>query len=500
MKIDNKSLLFIGLGVFAFLILWGLYTLQYTPVPWVDEVYFASVTQSLTEGSGLTLPIGLNENVYHYGPVYFLLTGLSVLIGGLNPISIRFVGFVFSIVSAILFYMIIKEKGVGMRISLVITLLLSFDQLFVYCSHIGRMETLALSFYLLGLLYFEKARNIISIKYIVIIAICLLLSFLTTSRTAVLILPIGIAMFIRLCKDKEWLLLASFIFIPVIGFVLWLFISYGSFEAFVNYYTTVDSGYADGNLIDRFIGGSFIISKTHYPLVLLTICVIIHGIKSHYFKDINLYLFTIILFYLVVHSSSDTYSIIILPLYYLIIGVGLFKVWKQRSANKIWSISFSVLIVLIGLINVAIFTAKWALIESSVEYRDKSIVDGWISNNIPAGSIVLGSDSYYYSFTNAHCEFKSLTQVYKNDEQFCRFMNEVYQPEFVMYNSNEASPDAIKAFKLLNLKPVSHYSPEPITNWLDTFVKMLGLQNKNSYEGDLYKVVYFDQNNNNILK
>ncbi len=472
------------------LLAWSLYTLKYTPVPWVDEVYFASVTQSFTGGGGLKLPIGLDEDVFHYGPVYFLFTSLSVLIGGFNLISIRIVGLIFTFVVGFILFHIYKIKGVNIKIAMCLVFLMLIDQLFVYCSHIGRMETLALFFYLVAVYFYENNKNCFSYKSIVIVSVSILFAFLTTSRTAVIIIPLALAILIRLFKSKQWGKLSLFIFIPVVGFLIWLFISYGSFSAFINYYTSVDNGYSEGNLINRFIGGTFIISKTHYPLVLGVIIVILHSIKYKYFKSISLYFYTIILFYLIVHSTSDTYSVLILPLYYLILGIGFNNIWKEKERMRIWFYSITSIILLCLVVNLGVFSAKWLLIESSKEYRDKTLVDNWISDKIPKGAVILGSDNYYYSCLDNGCKFKSLTQVYKNDKQFYSFMYDDYKPEYVLYSSKEASPDAIKAFSLLNLEFISHYTPEPIINWQDAVINKLGLENNNTFDGDLYRVIY----------
>lgn len=491
-KSRNKKieLLIINATLLLFIAVWSIYTLQYTPTPWVDEVYFASVTQSLTEGNGLTLPVGLNQEVYHYGPVYFLLTSLAVLVGGFNLISIRIVGLIFAFIAAFLLYKILRAKEVDKKIAILITILLLFDQLFVYSSHIGRMETVAVSFFMIGWYLYERYKQKLSVKVIAIISLCLLLSFLTTTRSVVIILPLGIALLVNLIKNMKWKEMAVLFIIPIVGFTIWVYASYGSFSSMLQYFTSNEDSYSEGTLLNRFIGGSFIISKTHYPLVLATLLVIVHSIKYKYYKEIQYYLYTILLFYIVVHSTSDTYSVMILPLYYLIIGVGLNKVISQKQSQRPCYIMALCAVGLILMVNAATFATKWLMIESSKEYREKPLVDEWISKRIPEGAIILGSDSYYYSFIDHHCRFKSLTQVYKNDNQFDGFLNNDYRPEYVMYNINESSPDAVKAYHLIELEYIDHYAPEPYFNLLDKIISALGLSNQSTYEGDLYRVIY----------
>lgn len=472
----------------AFLALWSMYTLQYTPLPWVDEVYFASVTQSFVDGNGLTLPVGLNQDVYHYGPVYFLLTGLSVLIGGFNLFSFRIVGLIFSFFVGYLVYLILNEKRIGKKLAIAIVVIMLYDQLLVYCSHIGRMELVAVTFLLISLFYFEKNKGNYSISSIVLISFNLLLALLTTSRSVVIILPIGIIVLLDLLSKRQWKELFLFVLIPIVGFLIWLFSSYGSFESFVNYYTQVEDSYADGNLVNRFVGGSFIISKNHYPLVILSLLIVIHSVIEKYFKSIGLYVVTILLFYLVVHSTSDTYSVMIFPFYFLIIGIGIKKMIEMKKKRKMIFVLAATLLMLNVFINIVIFFAKWTLIESAKEYRDKDLIKVWISKHIPEGSLVLASDAYYYAMIDNHCNYKSLTQVYRNDNQLRNYLCKDFKPEYVMMYSYEGSPDALKSFKLLNLELIDHYEPIPYYNWLDKIVSFAGLSNQVSYEGDLYKV------------
>ena len=87
--------------------LWHFWALPYSPLPWFDETFFASITHSFINGSGFQLavcPLQSNgEPVLLYGPVYFLLTGLITKTLGFGLFSFRLANLLGAIVSIFLF-------------------------------------------------------------------------------------------------------------------------------------------------------------------------------------------------------------------------------------------------------------------------------------------------------------------------------------------------------------------------------------------------------------
>ena len=475
-------------SIVCLLTVWHLLTLTLSPVPWVDEVYFASMTNSLVSGDGLTVGVGLNQNAFHYGPIYFLFTGLFTLIGGLNPFTFRLTGLLFSYLVAFAVYKILVNRGVGVKLSLLVVLVVLFDQLFVYCAHIGRMDIMAGFFVLLAFYYTDKYDQAGKDWHIVVVALFMLLALLTSLRCAVTLVPLGVYLLVCIIQQKKWVRLVYLVGIPVVGYLAWIFVSYGSIQGFIDYFVSPNETAHDENFLTRFLGGSFIISKIHYPLVLLTLVVLVHSILRKYYEEIHLYLYTIILFYLVVHSTSDTYSIMILPFYYLIIAIGLQHVVEDN--HKSWRYSMYAIGVLCIFVNLGVFMAKWVVIESSQEYRDGNQLEAWIKNNVPSGTKVIGSDTYYYACLANGIDFKSLEQIWTNEEGTKNYLVKVYHPQYVFLNKYEETTEAIDCFNLLNKELVAHYEPVPVLNWLDKLVQKIGFSNKSTLEGDLYRLIY----------
>lgn len=488
----EKIFFFFSIVLIVFLFMWNFYTLQYTPIPWLDEVYFASVTYSFMHGDGFTLGLGLGENVYHYGPVYFLLTSLSSLIGGFNMISFRIVGLLFSFAVAFMVYRILKLKSINPFVACAVVFLLLFDQLFIYCSHMGRMDLVAAFFVMIAFYVYEQQKQILNTKGVVIIATCFLLAVMTTARVAITAIPLGLAIFISMVKGKEWRKLFLLMIIPLVGLLVWIFLSYGSVSEFVDYFTKPTEKTPNQNFFQRFVGGTFDISPNHYPLVLLALITLVHSIKYKYFKEIYLYVCTILLFYLVVHGTNNVYSIMILPYYFIIIGKGLGRALENRSENKEWFGAMIIVMLICVVINIGVFMVKWLLIESSKEYRDGRLMTEWIGKNIPAGTIVLGSDIYYYACMSNNCSFKSLDQIYSTDEGTLAYIEKT-RPVYLLYSDEEGTPEGKRIKELIKAELVAHYEPVADVNWLDMLTAKIGLINHSTYEGSLYRIIYKDK-------
>lgn len=485
---SNKKILFWFVPALFILIIWNLYTLQYSPVPWIDEVYFASLTKSLVDGNGLILSIGLDNPVYHYGPVYFVLTALFVKIGGFNLFVFRLVELLFSFLTVFLVFKIMRQRRIRVTVMLTMIILLVTDSLFVYCSHIGRMELVSSFFVLFSFFIYDKYKADQKLLYIIYISAFLLLSFLTTSRSAVIVIPIGLSVIVHIIKSHKWWHFLAFVGIPIVGFIFWMFLSFGSLHQMIDYYLDSQTS-NEGNFIARFVGGSFIISKTHYPLVLLTILIVIHSIIKRYFNEISLYFFSILLFYLIVKSSSDTYSVMILPFYYLIIGEGLNEIFINYKKKDILQITSLTICGICFIINIGLFFTKWTLIESSKEARDERKAYEWISRSIPKGSVVVGSDVYYYTCIENECTFKSLEQIFTTETETLDYILNTIHADYLLFNSEETIPEALTMCNLIPKEEVGNYSPECTNDFLANLLSKIGVTNHSTFKGNLYKII-----------
>lgn len=480
-----RILLFVFLGLFFF---WNLYSLSLSPIPWEDEVYFASVADSFLHGEGFTQPVGLDQDVFHYGPIYFAMTGLSIWIGGLNPFSFRLVSLIFAFLSGFIIFKILRGRNCGYLISFLAVTAFLIDPLTIFCAHNGRMDIVCAFFILCGILCYEKYANTRRARYLISLSIFFLCSSLTSLRSVVVFVPIYCIIFVNLIKDRRWLPLLLIFFIPLLGHLLWIFCSYGSLSNFYDYFVG-SNGQNDGNFISRFVGFSLNIESNHYPLLVAFIFSIVYSIKKKFFGQVCHYFVTILIFYLTVHSTAECYSIMIFPFYYIVIADCLSRIKKCNEKKVIFLCSW-MLASIILIINLGSFGVKLLMIESSKQYRDAKLVTSWVKNNIPPHSRVLGTYQYYYALKDNDCEFKVPEQLYEDEEKSLSYIYDYYRPVYLLVEKNITSPLDMAIISSIKKEQIAEYSIEPSMSLISTLFKKIGLENKSSYEGTLYKIMY----------
>ncbi|MFA5925238.1 MAG: glycosyltransferase family 39 protein, partial [Methylococcaceae bacterium] len=162
----------------------------------------ASMTNSFLNGNGLALAISSGDQIFIYGPVYFILTTFSFLIGGVNAFSFRIINLFFAFLTIFIFYRIMGKLKINEVVKKLIVLMFLIDVIFIQNSHSGRMEFVATYFTLLCLFYYLKDK-LTTIDYC-LIALFGSLAFMTTPRVAVILFPILIFVFISLIKERKW--------------------------------------------------------------------------------------------------------------------------------------------------------------------------------------------------------------------------------------------------------------------------------------------------------
>ena len=139
-------------------------------------------------------------------------------------------------------------------------LFLFTDTLITSNAHSGRMEFVAL-FFVLAAYYFYIINNRWTST---LISLMLTIAVLTTPRVVFIAIPLAITEFVDIARNKNWTYLFIYGFIPVLSYLVWIYASYGSIDAFVAYFTKPNDFTQNQSLIERFIGGNFFIPKWNY--------------------------------------------------------------------------------------------------------------------------------------------------------------------------------------------------------------------------------------------
>ncbi len=124
----SKLLTLKGVAIYFLLpyLSFHILTLSIFPLPWLDEVFMADITQSLAKTNKYYLSLsGKPDEILLYGPVYFNLQVLITNLFGFDTFQFRLLGFVSGMLLVlvgvkILQYLQIAEKYQALYILLVL--------------------------------------------------------------------------------------------------------------------------------------------------------------------------------------------------------------------------------------------------------------------------------------------------------------------------------------------------------------------------------------------
>src|SRR6478735_4434527 len=128
------------------------YTLDLNPLPWFDEVFFASISKSLSE-TGNLVPLAYKEfwsqEILLYGPVHFLLESSSFKLFGFGIIQYRWITFFFGILVVITTVNLLKYYTSSLSLLILLFVSLVLDPFINLSMHEGRMDLVVTFFMLL---------------------------------------------------------------------------------------------------------------------------------------------------------------------------------------------------------------------------------------------------------------------------------------------------------------------------------------------------------------
>lgn len=484
--LDNKRV-----SIFFLLLIgiWHITSLPFSPLPWFDETFFASITHSLLSGKGFMLEVsqlmtGGNE-VLTYGPVYFLFTSLSCSIFGFDIFAFRLVNLIFAALSVFIFFRIQKAIGIKPVIVKIITSLLIFDVIFLQNAHSGRMDLVALFFALLAYLQFFK--NDKRIRSFVLMSISGTLGILTTPRIAIILAPVFIIYFIQLIRRQAWKRAGILAVLPIGLYLIWIYIGFGSMESFLSHYigNSISNNQEVGLL--HFLGGNFNIPYFQYPLILVGLVSFLLLLVFRKSRLITLSLFLPISFYYLIVKDTGAYSAMIVPFWYLIISYFIHEFKNDLNSYPYLRYIYYIAILSLFALNAGIFFIKSGVVLLTSEERNPRKLNEWVQKHIEHGTNVVGDDRYYYACKKLNCNFQYIQRPATPDIR-SNYHREIFQPDYI-FISSQTQPEIIKAYRnAFQFGEEFEYNPESGNSIAKHLVSNLPFNISSSYKGKLIKV------------
>ncbi len=488
----------------ALYIAYHLITLDISPLVWYDETVINSITIDFINNGTLyssTDPIYTKgQEAIVYGPVFFAFNGFIINILGNGIWQGRLLGLIAGLF--ILFYTYYKHRTAIHNHPVIAVVFISFilDPFFNASLHKGRYDSLGVLFYLLSfeflILYFDNKKIQLLFFSAIFFSACSLISM----RFIPFGFPLGCALLIYLFQSKKSLFeifkLAFFwAIIPVVGYLSWIIYKFGNLKNFISYFEKIK----DANS-DHLIGNLFIPIEVK-PLVFLSLLVLVVTIiklKYKVFDAITFsYVIYILIFYTVV-GDVGPYSIIVIPVFYLLL-IRLLTLFQSEAFSNTFSI-LKYMTYGLFIIHTLLFAFKFLTLSITSNQRNHKHITEFVRLHVPPGSKILGEPKYYYAAIVNQCEFQYANPV--------GFISDSYNIETIeKYRRIEFDYDYILAsFDMLSDKRydkvLSQYQQHaqlvyidslkvPTSSFVKPFSNIIKGYNfsENGYNGILYKRV-----------
>ena len=378
-------------AVISVVIASGLATLPISPMPWFDEVYFASITESYLDTGEFKL--GINplraKQELTYGPIFFFIQGVSFQLLGFGVFQARLPGFISGLGIALLMHRLLRGWGVskGLASSVVITLLA--DYMFGRGMHSGRMDLIAVFFVFVSLLMIDRIGERAAFGF-AFAGIFSGLAVLTTPRIcfAVFGLPFFL---VSIANGRAQILLtirnaAVFIAGGFLPLTVWFLVAFGEFSSLLEFYTSERETSA-------FLGfGGFFRHRFEYHIYtafVIALAVFIRNMASiELAEKLRLAgLSFAALGYNCLVTENGPYSAMIIPIYLCFCGVIYAKapLTLQKAVMG-----------LVITVSIFLFVGKKTVVLAEFEGRVGSQARTIVRENGGGDQVVLGDYEYYY--------------------------------------------------------------------------------------------------------
>jgi 4-amino-4-deoxy-L-arabinose transferase-like glycosyltransferase len=383
-------------------------------IPWFDDTFFASIADTLHRTGKFTLsvsPLWLDEPVYLYGPTYFLIVAAVFASFGIGVLQYRITGVLAAVALIAVAYRILRRVGVERPIALAACALMALDPILLEFLRLGRMDLLAILFFLLGfLLLLDSGRTAgrRGLLYSGASGAFAALGVLTTPRPGYLLIPLGLILAHR-CLAGPTAYRVAQLAAWIAGFapccIAWIAFAFGGMGPLVAYFS---------EFAGTFAGGTFGTVSIQKPILAsLLFFALLKGIKEPrlLLNEFTIFVgLAIVLFFLTVKNLGTFgggYQILAVPFEYMALA------WLISNCPRVAAPLPTVILqraalVSLFLLNGAAFAAvvgSDALLWSAF---DPSEAKQLITSRIPPGSKVVGDDKFYFLVREAGSDFQYL--------------------------------------------------------------------------------------------
>jgi 4-amino-4-deoxy-L-arabinose transferase-like glycosyltransferase len=417
----------------AGLILLSLFTLNISPLPWYDEIDFASITHSYMDNktfvctaNDLYFP-GKNTEVLYYGPVYFWVNSVLLKVFGTGMVQFRIVNFLSGLACISLFIKIFSRlngKTYHPATKIVFAFLVLSDYTYMQDMHSGRMDLLALLFVLAGILLADTSSKKL-VPAFLLSGVLIATGLLTTPRMYIIILPYYGYLLYEYIRTRRRNILIGLVCATLAATILyfaWIIIAFGTPAKFISYLNTGTSYF------DTAAGGFFLLYSEmpfyqavyYVALLILIVLAVIRDYKILLIPGNMIALGTIVLF-----LAFGGGSVINMCLVTGFLGMLLINLGNAVTNDK------NVFVSLLLIINVSLAGYKYAVVLRNYGQRSSKELDKWVQTMIPQQAKVVADDKYYYAVVKDGSKFQYFARGGGEEERVAYHKN-VWKADYLL--------------------------------------------------------------------
>lgn len=416
----NKLLTLKGVAIYFLFpyLLFHILTLSIFPLPWLDEVFMADITQSLAQTNKYYLNLsGQADEILLYGPVYFNLQVLITNLFGFDAFQFRLLGFVSGMLVVLVGVKILQYFQITEKYQALYILLVLLQEVFFRGLHFGRMDLTATLLVILSLYLYLKYQyaNLIAqlIWSRIVITILLSAASLTTPRTIFLLLPFGILFFIDFWESVQkkntqknyYHFLNLLIILGVASSQFcWLFYKYGNINTYLAavYNNNAVKAHAHIMNFDRLKRFGIQTYLYIFPSILSFFASFVvfwklaqtQKIAHRSFISFIWFVFASIFTYFILVVEPQPYTVMLFPFAYLAV---VYLLALSTALSPIYQKIKIAIISLILFTNLSACVVRMGGIFLSYKGRNPEIANEIVKKHIKKGSKVVADYKYFYS-------------------------------------------------------------------------------------------------------
>ncbi|MSS74074.1 hypothetical protein EXS72_00335 [Candidatus Pacearchaeota archaeon] len=381
---------------------------------WWDSLAYGSLAKNMIYHKWDDVPFLIHESIIR-PPLLPLIWSWLIRIGSSDYAIIFITNIIPSIISIYLIYLIAKEMY-GSTIGIFSAIFASISWIYLFYSARALTDIPSMFLALASIYFFIKSYELFNIKFWSLSVFCLALSVLFRYSYALFaLIYIIFLIFIhktQLIKKKKFWLGGILGATPIIFFIIFNLISYGSILPAAEEYTSSASektnfAWYTLSFINHILRFPMLILFYIGGLIILLKTIMSYGLIGK-FKESKMHVFNLLLviislsFYIFfLKASEDRYLLGISSALFIFSAIGLHSIFKiLLPYNK--KIAFGVCIfILIWSIYSQILFANTLILDKKESYRPMKDAFNWVYHNTPENTLIAGdwAEPYaiYYS-------------------------------------------------------------------------------------------------------